>query len=184
MLLRLFGWYHCLRSYQLADRGSSVLNALYLSPAWLQHILRREEHIYMRRMMDNIKKMGVKLTNRAILAVDRRHLVLIRRRTPVGVRPKTDCRDDCGDPHTPQPRRADHERSVSGHNSLFLGYPELACVGIGAGEAAVVVWSVSRSLAPPLDEKNPGCRFRVTTPTPRSPRIRPCRSGRGESPRR
>ena len=82
------------------------------------------------------------------LAVDRRHLVLIRRRTPVGVRPKTDCGDDCGDPHTPQPRRADHERSVSGHNSLFLGYPEPARVGIGVGVAVRI--GVVRNLVPQI----------------------------------
>ena len=39
---------------------------------------------------------------------------------------------------------------------------------------------LSVSLAP-LDEKNPGSRFQVTTPTPRSPRIRPCRRGRGHA---
>ena len=89
-----------------------------------------------------------------------------------------------GTPLAPQPQHTNHERSVSGRNSLFLGYPELACVGIGAGEAAVVVWSVSRSLAPPLDEKNPGCRFQVATPTPRLPGSRPCWRGRDARRRR
>ena len=44
--------------------------------------------------------------------------------------------DDGGVPHAPQPQRADHERSVSGRNSLFLGYPESARVGVGDGNAA------------------------------------------------
>ena len=65
-----------------------------------------------------------------------------------------------GTPLAPQPQHTNHERSVSGRNSLFLGYPELACVGIGAGEAAVVVWSVSRSLAPPSTRRIQDVGFR------------------------
>ena len=37
----------------------------------------------------------------------------------------------------PQPQRADHERSGSGCQTLLLGYPEPARVGIEDGDAAV-----------------------------------------------
>ena len=64
-----------------------------------------------------------------------------------------------GAPLAPQPRRTNHERSVSGRNSLFLGYPEPARVGvrdaavparvgIGVGRAAVVAQDGCRRRSP------------------------------------
>ena len=47
-----------------------------------------------------------------------------------------------GTPLAPQPQHTNHERSVSGRNSLFLGYPEPVRVGVGVKGANTRVGDV------------------------------------------
>ena len=69
------------------------------------------------------------------LAVDRRHIFFAALERAVSV-----FRDNVTAAiPTPQPQRANHERSVSGLDlPLILSYPEPTRVGIGVGGAAVV----------------------------------------------